>query len=353
MEGSSDVATGAKRNYAINGAGQIGTGILRINGERRARGESHLQITHITDSTLTCEQVADIMKYDPIYGTPAVDVRAEGDDLFIGDQVVRFVKEEVGQVADWASLGVHGVFEATGQRVKGELAEEHITKGGAKRVLITAPSKGNLSDGTPIKSLIMGFNEGEYDSGRDRVVDNASCTTKSAVPVVDALDGAIGVKGVFLETVHAETGGTRRRLIQNSGEVDDVNKLGAKPAPTGAKGALKKLFPHMDVEAEAYRIPVPDGSISDITLILQRATTVEEVRAILSDAVKDRVFQVVDKLESSADLIGNIHDSVAQIGEGKIGVIGNVVRVPAGYDNGYAPADAALHLMQHVDSMEQ
>jgi len=340
------------RSYAINGAGQIGTGILRINAERRARGESHLPITHITDPNLSADDVADIMNNDSVYGAPGVEIVADGDRLLVGDQVVQFIREEMGKVVDWGKIGVHGVFEATGQRVRGELAEEHITRGGAKRVVITAPSKGTLADGTPIKSIIMGHNEDIYDPATDRVVDNASCTTKSAVHVVGALDKAFGGRGVFLETVHAETGGTRRKLIQNSGRVDEVGRLGAKPASTGAKGALKKLFPHLDVEAEAYRIPVADGSISDITMMLNREVSVEEIREVLRRAVRDRILQVVDKLESSADLIGNIHDSVAQIGDGKLCVIGNVARIPAGYDNGYAPADAALHLAQYMDERE-
>jgi glyceraldehyde 3-phosphate dehydrogenase len=343
-----------ERNYGINGAGQIGTGILRINAERGDAGERCLPITAITDDYLSRDKVVEGMLSDKVYGPPKVDVRTEGDDkILIGGQVVKFANVPADKIADWASQGVWGVFEATGSRVQAGLAEEHLTEGGAERVLITAPSKGALNNGGAVKSLLMGFNEDDYDPESDRIVDNASCTTKSSALVVKALDDEFGVSGVVLVTIHALTGKARRDIIAASGLVDEISGLGFKPAPTGAKGALAKLFPHIDVAAEAYRVPTPDGSISDITLLLKSAATVEEVRAVLKLAAQSRVLQVVDHLESSANLIGNPSDSVVQIGEGKVSVVGGkLARVPAGYDNGFAPADAALHMMEYMDAQE-
>lgn len=346
------MAAEGERNFAINGAGQIGTGILRINAERAARGESHLPITTIVDDYLSRDDIIGIMRGDKVYGPPGVDLVAEGDNgIRIGNQRVEACHAAPDHIINLGYRDVWGVFEATGNRVKGDRAEEHITVGGAKKVLITAPSKGTLADGTPVKSLVMGYNEEDYDPDKDHVVDNASCTTKSAVPIVYALEDAVGVDVVLLETIHALTGQARRELIANLGRVEAIDRLGFIPAPTGAQGALKKLFPELSaVLAEAYRVPTPDGSVSDITMVLKKALTVDEIRAVLREFVLDRVLQVVDKIENSADLIGNPHDSVAQIGDGKIKVSGNVVRVPVGYDNGYAPADAALHLMEHMDA---
>lgn len=333
----------SQRNVGINGAGAIGTSLLRRNAQLDADGKG-LPITHVAEEYFTAKDIADNVRTDPVYGQLGVEVAVEGDDrIRIGSRIIQIVRGGVKHGVDWGRHGVWSVLEATGARVDTDLAREHITQGGASKVIITAPSKG-----APAKSLIMGVNEGEYDPAADHVVDNASCTTKSAAHVLGALHKSVGVRSVSLATVHAETGPDRRGLIQRKGLVTDISKLGFRPEKTGAQDALKKLFPGVKVNAKAYRVPTPDGSISDMSIRLLSARSVDEVRAIIAAAAREGTLQLLDKqLVSSAELIGNPNDSAVCLADIEA-IDDDEFRVRSGYDNGYAPANAALALQRYM-----
>ncbi len=333
------------RNIGINGAGAIGTSLLRRNAILRQAGQG-VPITTVAEEFFTPQQISENVRHDPIYGTLGIDVDWEGDSIRIGSDLIRVVKGGVKSQIDWSRHGVWGVLEATGQMVDVDKARTHITQGGAAKVIITAPSKG-----APAKSLIVGVNQQEYDPANDDVVDNASCTTKSAAHVVKALRENIGVHSISLATVHAETGAERRKLIQDLGLIQDISKLGFRPEKTGAQAALTKLFPGVAVNAKAYRVPTPDASISDMTIRLSRASSVEEVRAIIAAAAREWSLQVLDQpIANSADLIGNPHDSIVALPDIEM-VLPDEVRIRSGYDNGFAPANAALQLQRYM--MEQ
>lgn len=332
-----------QRNIGINGAGAIGTSLLRRNAVLRQEGQG-LPITTVAEEYFTPDQIAENVRHDPIYGPLGIDVAVQSNDtVSIGSDLIRIVRGGVQSNVDWGRHGVWSVLEATGQRVDTDRAREHIALGGAKKVIITAPSKG-----APAKSLIIGVNEEQYDPNTDDVVDNASCTTKSAAHILKALHEAVGVHSVSLATVHAETGPERRSLIQQSAGVSDIGKLGFRPEKTGAQAALIKLFPGLNVNAKAYRVPTPDGSISDMTIRLVDASTIEEVRAIIAQAALLGGLQLVDQpIANSADLIGNPHDSVVSLQDIEM-ILPDEVRVRSGYDNGFAPANAALALQRYI-----
>ena len=335
-----------ERKIGINGAGAIGTNLLRRNAVLDREGKG-LPITIVAEEYLAPSQIADNVRDNPIYGSLKEDVQLQGfNKIKIGDRVIEIVRGGVDEKVDWSRYGVWSVLEATGQRVDTGKAREHIGWG-AQKVIITAPSKGS-----PAKSLIVGVNEGTYDPATDDVVDNASCTTKSAAHIIKALHQQIGVHSVSLATVHAETGQERRSLIQKNGGVSDISRLGFRPEKTGAQVALTKLFPGVSVNAKAYRVPTPDASISDMTIRLHRAASVEEVRKIIQDAAELLgMMQLIDSpIVNSADLIGNPHDSVVCLNDIEM-VMDDEVRVRSGYDNGFAPSNAALALQRYM--MEQ
>lgn len=332
----------SQRTIGINGAGAIGTSLLRRNAVL-ARSGKGLPITTVAEEFFTPQQIAENVRHDSIYGALGIDVDWQGDIISIGSDLIRVVRGGVKTQINWNRHGVWGVLEATGQMVDVDKARTHITAGGAEKVIITAPSKG-----APAKSLIVGVNEQTYDPQADHVVDNASCTTKSAAHVLKALIDGIGVQSISLATVHAETGPERRLLIQKSGLVSDVSKLGFRPEKTGAQVALTKLFPGVSVNAKAYRVPTPDASVSDMTIRLKRASSIEEIHTVIAAAAREWSLHVQEKpIANSADLISNPHDSVVALPDIEM-VLPDEVRIRSGYDNGFAPANAALMLQQYM-----
>lgn len=336
------------RNIGIFGAGgEIGRNILRINAERRQRGEAHLPITHLVEGYLNRDQIADLLRDDPVRGAYEGTIETPGQHTIrIDGENLEVIRQYVDEMVNWSALYVWGVLESSGARVREDLAQEHISPGGAKKVVVTAPAEG--TEGIA-QTLIMGYNEGSYDPALHHVLTNESCTTKSALHVAEALRKACGLHAISLTTVHAETGDEKRRLIAASATVNDLNKLGFMPKPTGSQGSLTKLFSdfHVHVSAEAYRVPVADGSVSDITFKVGRKTSLEEVRAVLDASVKENILEIVATIRHSSDLIGNMHDAV--VAGDKIAVVdGDLVRVSVGYDNAYAPARAALDAMAYI-----
>jgi glyceraldehyde 3-phosphate dehydrogenase len=342
------------RNVAINGAGEIAKNMVRLNAERIRSDEAHLNITHIVDGFHDRDSFLKELLSDPVRGDFGENIQKVGSTgINIGGNIIEVVSVADGnEMPDWEKLGVSDVMEATGQRVKEDAALEHITEGRAKKVMVTAPTKG---DGKIAQTLIMGYNEADYDPEKHDVLTNESCTTKSALHVSDALNEAYELQTLSLSTVHAETGGEKRSLIERMGLVTDLSELGVHPQSTGSQGALSKLYPRVDVSAESYRVPTTDGSISDITFsTLKRIESIEELMEILERAKVEGVWEMVDTLENSADLIGNTHDSV--VPRDKVKLIGknqNIVRVVSGYDNANAPVRSAIDGMIYVQNQEK
>ena len=342
------VAKDTLRACAINGAGDIGRNILRYIAEQERDGRRVPPVTHIAEEFLTRDQIFDLLVNDPVRGRiVGVSAQKVGTDrIRIGQQEIVVLHGGVTNIIDWGRLEVWGVFEATGQRVDGAKAEEHISEGGGKKVLITAPAKGEM----PVKSLVVGFNEEEYQPEMHHVVENASCTTKSALHPLNALLHEVRIESVTLTTIHADTGPERRALIANRGRIEDFSKCGFRQESTGASKALQNLLPALEkkLNAFSYRVPVTDGSVSEIVVELGEPRSEDSVAQVLRDAQRQRIMQFLEGavVTNSSELIGNPHDAV--IFGGNLRADGRLVHISSGYDNAYAPAAAAVDLMKYM-----
>lgn len=303
---------------AINGFGRIGRAFYKV-----AEARSDMEVVAINDLG---EKVnfAYLLKYDSVYG------------VFESTRFnnVQWVQEKDPTKLPWGALGVDVVVESTGLYTDYEKAKVHIDAG-AKRVVISAPAKGDASLG---QTVLMGVNVEKLKNCA--ISSNASCTTNASSPLIAILDAAIGIEKAVLNTTHAYTA--------TQSLVDGPSKKGARegraaalniiPSSTGAAVAVTKAYESLTDKFDgiSLRVPVPAGSIADITFISKRATTVEEVNDILRAAAKDEhwkgIFDASDEELVSSDIVGNSHAAIADLTMTRV-VGGNLVKVLSWYDN--------------------
>jgi glyceraldehyde 3-phosphate dehydrogenase len=334
---------------AINGFGRIGRGFLRA-----AHGRPEIEVVAINDLT-TPENLAYLLKYDTVYKRAPFSVEAKAGALVVDGKEVKILAEKEPAKLPWKDLGIDIVVESTGFFTDFSKAGAHLTAG-AKRVVITAPAKDG--DGTvPGATILMGLNDEKFAGVA--VTSNASCTTNAASPVIAILDEAIGIEKAVLSTTHAYTasqaivdGPSKKDLKEGRAAAQNI-----VPTSTGAAIAVTKAYPSLEGKFDgiSLRVPVPAGSIADITFIAKRPTSVEEVNnALKAAAGSDRwkkVFTVTEDEIVSSDIIGEPYGSIADLGMTRV-IDGNLVKVMAWYDNemGYVHtlvehvAEAAKHI---------
>ena len=325
---------------AINGFGSIGRALMSD-----AVHDPSIDIVDINDLG-TVENLAYLLKYDTVYRRFPGQVSCEPRFLIVGAKRIQVLSEKEPGQLPWKSLGIDVVVESTGFFADYDKANAHVVAG-AKHVVITAPVK----DDNPLgATVLMGLNEAQASTCP--ITSNASCTTNSASPIIAILDESIGIERALLSTVH---GYTATQAI-----VDGPSKKGMKegraaaqniiPTSTGAAIAVTKAYPNLagKFDGVSLRVPVPAGSIADITFVPKRATTAEEVNKILRDAAASPRWQGIftvttDELVSS-DIIGEPYASIADLGLTRV-VEGLLVKVFAWYDNemGYAHT-----LLRHI-----
>ena len=327
---------------AINGFGRIGRGFLRS-----AHGNPEIEIVAVNDLT-TPENLAYLLKYDSVYKRAAFSVEAVGSSLIVDGKEVKILAEKDPTKLPWKDMNIDIVVESTGLFTDFSKAGAHITAG-AKRVVITAPSKDG--DGSvPGATILMGINNDRF--GTAAVTSNASCTTNAASPIIAILDEAIGIEKAVLSTVH---GYTASQAIVDGPSKKDMKEgraaaLNIVPTSTGAAIAVTKAYPALEGKFDgiSLRVPVPAGSIADVTFIAKRPTTVEEVnQALKVAATQDRwrgIFTVTEEELVSSDILGVPYGSIADLGLTRV-IDGNLVKVLAWYDNemGYVHT-----LVEHV-----
>ena len=284
------------KKVAINGFGRIGRLVFRIMEE-----DPELEVVAINDLT-DAEQLAYLLKYVSNHRNyRANEISFEDDMIVVGDRKVKVYAEKDPANLPWGELGVDVVFECTGLFTDKEKAGAHITAG-AKKVIISAPAKGDL------KTIVYNVNHETLD-GTEEVISAASCTTNCLAPVLDVLHKAFGVEKGYMTTVHAYT--------NDQATLDVAHKKGIKarrgracaanivPASTGAASAIGKVIPELNgrMEGTAMRVPVPTGSVVDLDLELKTATTVEEINAVLKNNVNETLNYTDDPIVSS-DVIG-------------------------------------------------
>ncbi len=322
---------------AINGFGRIGRAFAR-----RSYGRD-IEIVAVNDLG-SPENLAYLLKYDTVYGRAPFEVSTKEGALIMDDKEVRFLSEKDPANLPWEDLQIDVVVESTGFFTDYEKAQAHITAG-AKRVVITAPAKGETG-----ATVLMGVNEGKLATCQ--ISSNASCTTNAASPIIAILDEQIGIKKAVLSTTHAYT--ASQSIVDGPSKKDKREGRAAAvnivPTATGAATAVAQAYEPLTGKFDgiSLRVPVAAGSIADITFIAKRPTTREEVNNALRRAEADPrwhgIFTTTDEELVSSDIVGMPCASIADLGMTRV-VDGNLVKVLAWYDNemGYTES-----LVQHV-----
>lgn len=318
-----------KVRVAINGFGRIGRAFLKIAWER-----PEIEIVAVNDLG-SIESLAYLLKYDTVYRTWPHDVKIAGTDLSIDGKEVKFISEKDTTKLPWKALDIDVVVESTGLFTAFEKARFHVDQG-AKKVVISAPSKGDGS--VAGETILMGINESKF--GTCDITSNASCTTNAASPLIAILHEAFGIEKAILNTVHGYT--ASQALVDGPSKKDLREGRAAAqnivPSSTGAAIAVTKAFPELTglFDGISIRVPVPAGSIVDITFISKKNTTAEEVNGILKKASQDKkwdkIFAVTEEPLVSSDILGNSHASIADLAMTRV-VGGNLVKVMGWYDN--------------------
>lgn len=319
---------------AINGFGRIGRAFVR-----RSRGRD-IDIVAVNDLG-SLENLAYLLKYDTVYKRAPFSVAVrqavagvDGGGLVIDGKDVAFLSEKDPANLPWKNLNIDVVIESTGFFTDYEKAQAHITAG-AKHVVISAPGKGDEAIGA---TVLMGLNEARF-SGH-AITSNASCTTNSASPVIAILDEAIGIEKAVLSTTHAYT--ASQSIVDGPSKKDMKEGRAAAqnivPTSTGAAIAVTQAYPSLagKFDGISLRVPVPAGSVADITFVAKRPTTKEEVNDILRKAAADSrwegIFTTSDDELVSSDIVGEPYASIADLGMTRV-VDGTLVKVLAWYDN--------------------
>lgn len=312
---------------AINGFGRIGRLAFRLMEENK-----EYEVVAINDLT-DAEQLAYLLKYDTNHGNYRIDdISFEGEYIIVGDRRVRVYSEKDPAMLPWKELGIDVVFECTGLFTSEEKAMAHIDAG-AKKVIISAPAKGDL------KTIVYNVNH-ESLTGDEKIISAASCTTNCLAPVVDILDKKFGINKGYMTTVHAYT--------NDQATLDVAHKKGIKarrgracaanivPASTGAASAIGLVCPNLKgkLEGVAMRVPVPTGSVVDLVLELGTTVTKEEVNMALKNAQNETLQYTEDPIVSS-DVIGRRCGSLVDgLSTNVLNTEnGQLVKVVAWYDN--------------------
>ncbi|PZS27289.1 MAG: type I glyceraldehyde-3-phosphate dehydrogenase, partial [Pseudonocardiales bacterium] len=310
----------------INGFGRIGRNFFR------AITASGADIELVAANDLgDIETMAHLLKYDSVLGRFPQPVSVADDGIRVGDRTIKILAERDPADLRWADLGVDVVIESTGFFTKADDARKHVDSGGAKKVIISAPASGE--DVT----IVMGVNDGDYDSAKHTIISNASCTTNCLGPLAKVLDDSFGVERGLMTTIHAYT---QDQNLQDAPHKDlrraRAAAINIVPTSTGAATAIGLVLPGLKgkLDGFALRVPVPTGSATDLTVTLGRDTTVEEVNAVYRTAADGPLKGILVYTEDpivSSDIVTDPASCIFDSGLTK--VIGNQVKVVGWYDN--------------------
>ena len=330
-----------KIKVAINGFGRIGRAFLKLAWENPM-----IEVVAVNDLG-DIHNMVYLLRHDTVYRNWKEDVEIEGTDFVINNKKVKYISEKDTTKLPWKDLSIDVVVESTGLFTSFEKAKFHIDCG-AKKVVISAPSKGDGS--VAGETILLGVNEDKF--GTCDITSNASCTTNAASPLIAIMHESLGIEKAILNTVHGYT--ASQALVDGPSKKDMREGRAAAqnivPSSTGAAIAVTKAFPELEglFDGISIRVPVPAGSIVDVTFISKKPTTAEEVNAILKKAAASenwsRLFAVTEEPLVSSDILGETHASIADLAMTRV-VGGNLVKVMGWYDNemGYTHT-----LVEHV-----
>ncbi|HNR79007.1 MAG TPA: type I glyceraldehyde-3-phosphate dehydrogenase [Mesotoga infera] len=327
---------------AINGFGRIGRLVFR---EMVARGGFDIvAINDLTDAAT----LAHLLKYDSVHGRFKGTVQAKEGAIIVNGKEIKVFAEKSPANLPWKALGVELVIESTGVFTSKEKTMPHV-EAGAKKVLITAPAKGAVD-----ATIVLGVNDSELKPEM-QIVSNASCTTNSIAPIIKVLNDNLKIVKGYLTTVHAYTNDQRILDLPHK----DLRRARAAaantiPTSTGAAKAVGLVIPELKgkLDGIAMRVPVTDGSITDLTVVVEKETTAEEVNALIKKAAENELKGIIEYSEEelvSSDVVGT---TVSGILDSKLtSAMGNLVKVCAWYDNEYGYSCRVVDLAEKMMKM--
>jgi glyceraldehyde 3-phosphate dehydrogenase len=324
----------------INGFGRIGRSYLRA----ALANDADVEVVAVNDLT-DARTLATLLEWDSISGH-LDGVAVDGDAITVrGSRITVFAERDPAAIA-WGDVGADIVIEATGHFTDGVAAAAHL-KGGARKVIISAPAKGD------VPTFVLGVNDDQLDPAGHDVFSNGSCTTNSLAPLAKVLNDAFGIESGLMTTVHAYTGDQR---LHDAPHSDLRRARGAAvsiiPTSSGAAKAIGKVIPELDgrLTGAALRVPVPVGSVTDLTVVLRRGASVEEVNAAFREAAGSpalrHYLQYSEAPLVSADIVGNPHSSIfdAPLTES----VGNQVKVFGWYDNEWGFSNRLVEFSERI-----
>ncbi len=339
----------------INGFGRIGRLVARAILARKAGDIQLVAVNDLTDSRTN----AHLLKYDSVHGRLDNEIKATADDeISVDGKKIKVFKEKDPSAIPWKGLGVDIVVEATGlftikkdgvnkkgKEVKG--AENHITKGGAKKVIISAPAQGEDI------TIVLGVNEGKYDPKNHHVVSNASCTTNCLAPFAKVLQDNWGIEKGLMTTIHAYTNDQKIHDMAHS----DLRRARAAavsmiPTSTGAAKAIALVMPELKgkLDGFAIRVPTPNVSVVDLTVQLARPATAEEINAAIKKAAEGPMKGIMDYVEEPLVSIDFNHSPASSSVDAQSTKVigGNFAKVLAWYDNEWGYSNRVVDLIDYM-----
>ena len=326
----------------INGFGRIGRQVLRAAMDQ---GVADLDFVAINDLTDT-KTLAHLLKYDSVHGTFDRDVEACTDSLLVDGNEIKVLREKDPALLPWKALGVDVVLESTGRFTNAEDARKHITAG-AKKVIISAPAKGEDI------TIVMGINSDKYDPATDNIISNASCTTNCLVPLVKVIRDAFGFRHGSMVTIHSYTNDQHVLDLPHK----DLRRARAAavsmiPTTTGAAKATSLVIPEVKgkIDGISVRVPTPDVSLTELTVEVERATSIEAVNSAFRAAAEgplEGILQYTEEPLVSCDYIGNPASCILDSLNTNV-IDGTMVKVSGWYDNEWGYASRCVDLMRFV-----
>ncbi len=325
----------------INGFGRIGRNMLRASWN-----DPELEYVAVNDIT-DAKTLAHLLKYDSVMGVFGPGVEAASDSILVNGRKIRVLAEkEVGKLP-WKDLGVEVVIESTGKFTKRPDVSQHLEKGGARKVIVSAPAT------DPDVTLVLGVNEKAYEPKKHHIISNASCTTNCLAPVVKVVHEEFGVVKAFMTTIHAYTNDQRILDLPHK----DLRRARAAavsqiPTTTGAAKAVGLVMPELKgkIDGIAIRVPTPDVSLVDLVALVEKTPTADEVNAALHKAADGPLKGILGYTEEplvSVDFLGNPLSGIVDGLSTKV-IDGNLVKVLAWYDNEWGYSNRLVDLVKFI-----
>ncbi|MEO0127459.1 MAG: type I glyceraldehyde-3-phosphate dehydrogenase [candidate division WOR-3 bacterium] len=334
-----------KPKVAINGFGRIGRLVFRA-GYKSDKFE-FVAINDISDA----KTLGHLLKYDSVHKKFNAKVEVKSDAIIVDGKEYKVLSEKEPTKLPWKQLGIDYVIEATGKFTERSQCEIHL-QNGAKRVVVTAPAKGEPK----VPTIVMGINENKYDPKKDTIVSNASCTTNCFAPMVKVLHENFTVKKGYLTTIHAYTNDQRiLDLVHKDLRRARAAGLSMIPTSTGAAKVIGEIFPELKgkLDGVAIRVPTADVSICDFVCEVEKSTTKEEVNQAFKKASQGPLGKYLEYCEEplvSIDFVGNPHSSVF---DPELTMVnGNIVKTFAWYDNEWAYSLRIIDLLEYIIGRE-